>query len=96
MHIRNLFSKRQKALRGELPDVYRYDTLPQHLKVQIVHIVNDALGDIGDDPRSGRGQVFVGVRDVLCREYGLLRLHDDEEYLTLANVVLNFFCTKMT
>jgi hypothetical protein len=38
MRILDLFSKRQKKLRGEMPDVYMYDELPQPLKVQIVHM----------------------------------------------------------
>ena len=42
--IFSLFSKRQKQLRGEIPDVYTYDVIPQPLRVQIVHIWFDALG----------------------------------------------------
>ena len=84
MSIHNLFSKRQKTLRGEVPDVYSYDELPKPFKVQVIHIVNDALGQMGDDRRSGRGIVFGSVNDVICREYGLLRLSEDEEYQTLA------------
>lgn len=34
----DLYSKRQKELRGEVPDVYTYESIPQPLKVQIVHI----------------------------------------------------------
>jgi hypothetical protein len=36
----DIFSKRQKKLRGKLPDVYIYDEIPQPLRVQIVHIKN--------------------------------------------------------
>ena len=45
MGIFNLFSKRQKRLRGEMPDVYLYDTIPNALRVQIVHILRDCLGN---------------------------------------------------
>ncbi len=41
-----LFSKRQKRLRGEVPDVYQYETIPQELRVQVVHIWRDVLGEI--------------------------------------------------
>ena len=34
----NMFSKRQKRLRGEILDVYQYDVFPNELRVQIVQI----------------------------------------------------------
>ena len=40
----DLYHKRQKRLRGEFPDVYQYEEFPQSLKVQIVHIWEDSLG----------------------------------------------------
>ena len=43
--IFDLYSKRQKTLRGDMPDVYTYDKLPEALKVQIVHVMTDALGN---------------------------------------------------
>ncbi len=41
----DIFSKRQKILRGEVPDVYQYDSIPEPLRVQIIHIMTDGLGD---------------------------------------------------
>lgn len=38
MAVFDLFSKRRKRERGEGPDVYIYDQIPEPLKVQIVHI----------------------------------------------------------
>ena len=38
MSIFDIFSKRQKKLRGEVPDVYVYDKLPSPLRVQIIQI----------------------------------------------------------
>ena len=38
MPIFDIFSKRQKKLRGEVPDVYIYDDLPKPLRVQIIQI----------------------------------------------------------
>lgn len=46
--IFDLFSKRQKRLRGDVPDVYVYDKIPDALKVQIIHIWNDVLGSNKD------------------------------------------------
>jgi hypothetical protein len=44
MPIVNLFSKRQKVLRKEVPDVYEYDQIPDPLRVQITHILYDLVG----------------------------------------------------
>ncbi|MCZ8284061.1 MAG: hypothetical protein O9353_01280 [Bacteroidia bacterium] len=77
MPIFNLFSKRQKILRGEVPDIYTYDNIPQALRVQIVHIIRDALR-----PRQ-RGSHFdesydpyKTIHDIIAREYGLFSLGD--------------------
>ena len=59
MAIFDLFSKRQKRLRGEMPDVYVYDDLPNPLRVQIVHIWKDTL------------RRYEFIVDALCREYGV-------------------------
>ena len=48
MDVVDIYPKRQKRLRGEVPDVYSYDALPKALRVQIVHIWRDALGDAAD------------------------------------------------
>jgi hypothetical protein len=45
MAVYETYSKRQKKLRGELPDVYTYDEIPQALRIQIVQIILDVLGD---------------------------------------------------
>lgn len=78
MAVFNLFSKRQKALRGDVPDVYTYNSLPVPLRVQIVHILSDALGSrekYHDDWYGGNvRQAYKTIVDVLCREYGLFEL----------------------
>ena len=45
MAITDLFHKRQKRLRGEYPDVYQYDELPDKLKIQIVHLWKETIGE---------------------------------------------------
>jgi hypothetical protein len=75
MAVVDLFSKRQKRLRGEVPDIYIYDDLPQKLRVQIVHIIRDAFGVVrsdGDRP----SKVYRLVNDTLCRELGVFKLND--------------------
>jgi HEPN domain-containing protein len=78
MMIFDLFSKRQKRLRGEVPEVYVYDDIPTALRIQIVHIWRDALGDLKkyDTPVEG---AYKLVHDTLCREYGLFALASGRE-----------------
>lgn len=85
MAIFDLFSKRQKALRGDVPDVFTYDDLPNALRVQIVHIWTDALGsntDYYDDYGCGPNvkATYKFIVDTLCREYGMFKLPTAEKY----------------
>lgn len=73
MAIFDLFSKRQKRLRGEVPDLYTYDEIPQTPRVQIVHIIRDAIGEDKDYYRKPEG-VYEFLHDTLCREYGKFSL----------------------
>ncbi|MFZ1936118.1 MAG: hypothetical protein WCB27_13695 [Thermoguttaceae bacterium] len=72
----DLFSKRQKQLRGEMPDVYTYDTIPQPLKVQIIHICHDAIGSAEEyhNQYSGTREGYRFIVETLRREYGLFVL----------------------
>lgn len=73
MAIFDLFSKRQKKLRGEVPDVYVYDSVPAALRVQIVHILRDVCGSDSFNA-SYASDVYEAINGVLCREYGLFQL----------------------
>lgn len=72
----DIYSKRQKKLRGDAPDVYIYDTIPQPLKVQIVHIWRDALGNENqyNDTYLGTKNAYKFIVEILCREYGVFSL----------------------
>jgi hypothetical protein len=95
--ILELFSKRQMKLRGDVPDVYTYDDIPNALRVQIVHIWNDALGgpdQVRHYPRPLDTYRFIV--DGLCREYGIFRLPGGDReggprdyYIELATFLLN-------
>lgn len=100
MPIFDIFSKRQKKLRGEFPDVYIYDKLPESLRVQIVHIWWDTIGNneqyyniYGDGYENIRSSYRLLV-EILCREYGIFRLpwsdqnSVDRDYFT---EIMNFF-----
>ncbi len=75
MAIVDLYSKRQKRLKGEVPDVYTYDEIPQKLRIQIVHIIGDAIGKDIDNQELSEN-MYKLFHDVLCREYGKFSLGD--------------------
>ncbi|HWG40968.1 MAG TPA: hypothetical protein VN658_10500 [Candidatus Acidoferrales bacterium] len=72
----NIFSQREKRLSGQKPDVYEYDTIPPNVRVQIVHILKDVIGDMGGY-FSKAGSVYQRTHDALAREYGVFNLTDD-------------------
>jgi hypothetical protein len=90
MGVFELFSKRQKRLRGEVSDVYVYDIVPQQLRVQIVQIIQDTVGATSyryDDSLVSES-VYQFIHKVLCREYGVFSLGAD--YQSDKECVLNF------
>lgn len=77
MAIFDIFSKRQARLRGEVPDVYRYDEVPTVLRTQIVLIIGDMLhGGIPEHIKWRRPveMAYEFITKTLCREYGLFQL----------------------
>jgi hypothetical protein len=76
MSVFDLFSRRQKRAKGGVPDVYAYDALPEKLRVQIVHILNDGLGTPQQYEGYGMGVYgcYEMVVEALCRELGVFRL----------------------
>jgi AbiJ N-terminal domain 4 len=87
MGVFNLFSKRQRRARGEVPDVYVYDKLPYELRVQIVHIIQDAFGQ--EQYSTNAAKAYEFVKQTLCREYGLFKLIEYPK--SDADSVFNFF-----
>ncbi len=82
MGVFDLFSKRQRKLRGEVPDVYIYDEISQPLRVQIVHIWQDTIGDSSNylNRNFETFEVYKSIVEVLCREYGVFKLADSKKY----------------
>lgn len=90
-NVWDLFSKRQKRERGELPEVFVYDEIPQPLRVQIVHIWRDAFGDATDYETGNRVRAcYESVRDGLCREYGVFQLTESKQRDSTAVDLINF------
>ncbi len=87
MSIFELFSKRQKKLRGEVSDVYQYEKIPNQLRVQVIHIVNDVLGLENSSEKAN--EVYKFVHKTLCKEYGKFFLVD--KYAGASKDVFDFF-----
>lgn len=96
MKVYDIYSKRQKRLMGEVPDVYQYVDIPQPLRVQIFFIMNDALGDHSNHETE---ESYQFIHDTLCREYGKLTLIEKifSEYINYIEDVNNFLlgCDKI-
>ncbi|HEY2583082.1 MAG TPA: hypothetical protein VGI43_14825 [Mucilaginibacter sp.] len=76
-----LFSKRQKALRREVSDTLTYDVIPQALRVQIIHVLNDAIGTARSEYSHNLPEnLYEEIHEVLCREYGIFRLNNNRRY----------------
>ncbi|MBL0569260.1 hypothetical protein JD505_08245 [Aeromonas hydrophila] len=73
MAVYEIYSKRQKRLRGEFNDVYQYDKIPSKLRVQISKIYDD----IFNAHRHLMNRIFNSINDILTREYGVDSLNCD-------------------
>jgi AbiJ N-terminal domain 4 len=86
----DLFSKRQKRLRGEISDVLIYDDLPQTLRQQIIYIIQDAIRKA--DYRLVE-EFYEIIHNILRREYGVPALLADV-YGDETNVLQYFLQTN--
>jgi hypothetical protein len=75
-----IFFKRQRQARGEIPDVYQYETLPNALRVQFCLLFQD----IFQKPYHEFSEKGMQTRDIaqstvhcLCREIGRFQLAED-------------------
>ncbi|WP_329742125.1 STM4504/CBY_0614 family protein [Dyella sp. A6] len=96
MAIFDLFSKRQRRLRGEVPDVYIYDEIPDALRAQVVHIWLDALGGKDNYWQGQVREAYEFICDSLCREYGIFRLPPAKDYgdRNFAEELINFLLNE--
>ncbi|HIC8839564.1 MULTISPECIES: STM4504/CBY_0614 family protein [Aeromonas] len=73
MAVYEIYSKRQKRLRGEFNDVYQYEDIPSKLRIQISKIYDD----IFNAHRHLMNRIFNSINDILTREYGVDSLNCD-------------------
>ncbi len=84
MPVLDLYSRRKRrAAKAGQPDVYQYDDIPRELRVQIIHIWNDAIGPcLPPDPYDMRGydeppnseDWWHEIHEALAREKGMFSL----------------------
>lgn len=95
--IYELFSKRQKRIRGDVPDVYQCETITTELRIQIIHIWNDVWGQVEYDNwghSNNAYEVYRFIHNKLCREYGMFSLGKEE--IPFERVVNFFLNTEET
>jgi hypothetical protein len=93
MAVFDLFSKRQRRARGEVPDVYTYDDLPQPLRTQILHIIGDAFGADGYGTNHAC-DAYEFVKRTLCRELGVFELIEYPQ--SDQHSIFNFFLKEQS
>jgi hypothetical protein len=89
MAIIDLYSKRQKKLRGEVPDVYRYDDLPETLMNQIAQIWSSVIGP--SHSYTPAYTLYDTVVGSLRREYGVFSLASVRGVKTPEDELSTFF-----
>ena len=89
MPISELFSKRQKKLKGEYPDVFQYENIDQKFRVQVVHIIQDTIGTDEKRYETLMDKAYEYIHKTLCKEYGVFGLGKSRELYSSA--IFNYF-----
>jgi hypothetical protein len=75
MPIFDIYSKRKAALSKKSPDVYRYDVIPEPLRVQILDIWHRTIGNPHTDAFDQNiSALFHEIVQILRREFGVFSL----------------------
>lgn len=80
MAVVDIFSKRQARLRGDVPDVFVYDDMPNPLRVQIWQITERVLGSWLNDRGFNNDRAQISYRYIvrtLRAEYGVFSLSSE-------------------
>jgi hypothetical protein len=98
MPLLNLFSKRMKHLRGELPDIYRYDDLPNKLRVQVIHLWRETLGISEYDGLRGWNSAarttWLPLNRALKKERGVFVLNTERKENPEEEIAAYFLCEE--
>lgn len=74
MAILDLYSRRERAERGDYPDVYQYSVFPQELKVQAWYVIRDVLGTSKGGNTDHPWRLHQFVAEKIKREFGLVHI----------------------
>lgn len=81
MPLIELFSTRKKLVeKAGTADIYTYDKVPNPLRVQIVHIWRDAMGDMNVYQNEGIDARWRFINNAIAREKGLFGLGNEDTY----------------
>ena len=95
----DLYSKRKAKASGKEADVYQYDELPEKLRVQICHVVNNIIGD--GEVRHGTGKnLYSIIEGIVTEEEGIFFLpfpgrYENGRYDSKESVI-NYFLSAET
>ncbi|MGE7956333.1 STM4504/CBY_0614 family protein [Pseudomonas sp. NPDC089530] len=88
----DLYSKRQQRLRGEVSDVYSYDSFPGTFRVQLSFMIEELLGDLNEYFSYHQAKrAYTDIVKVLRKEYGqqsITKVHHNEPYSELHNFLI--------
>jgi HEPN domain-containing protein len=91
MGIFDTFSRRKRRDSGLLHDPLQYTDVPQKLRVQVVHILQAALGNYADShySNSSANWHWEKIHEIACKEFGKFSLTSNRDANPQADV-LNF------
>ncbi len=84
MPVYDIYVKRkQQQEKAGQPDVYKYDEIPESLRIQIIHIWRSAIGtwregyhDYSNEPPDN---IWIAIHHIICRELGVFTLGNDRD-----------------
>lgn len=74
----DIYSKRQRRQRGEVPDVFQYDHLPVDLKKQITMLIQETLGNYESSNSFMAHQVYAFILGTIAKEWARPELELDK------------------
>ena len=71
MAVTELYSTRLNKSNGEFPDLYQYNNIPKKLRVQIIYIIEDAIGQDKSIAGPETNDIYNTIKNAYCREKGI-------------------------
>ncbi len=84
MGVYDIYAKRKRLQeKAGQPDVYRYDEIPEGLRIQVIHIWRTAIGTWLKEPHDNSNKppdnIWIAIHNVMCRELGLFSLGNERD-----------------